>query len=99
MNGRSRLFAVAWLVIATALCIAVVTWVVSVGRALGPIAQDARPVLAPYSTAAPTIVTDYTQDGSATPQSLCAELSPVPGSVIVESQTGTMISTVQCPQK
>ena len=97
VEDRSRLFTTAWLLIAVALCIAVATWGVSLGRELGPLAGPAHAVIAPTSTAAPNIVTDYTQDGTATPQSLCAEISPAPSSVIVESQTGTVISRASCP--
>lgn len=97
VDGRSRVFAAAWLLIAGALCIAVATWGVSLGRELGPLVVPGHAVIAPTSTAAPNIVTDFTQDGTATPQSLCAEISPAPSSVIVESQTGTVISRVSCP--
>jgi hypothetical protein len=94
---RSRVFATAWLLIAVSLCVAVTAWGVSLGRELGPVALGAPAVIAPQSTAAPKIVTDYTRNGTATPQSLCAEISPAPSSVIVESQTGTVISRASCP--
>ena len=96
-DNRSRLFSAAWLLIAAALCVALATWGVSLGRELGPIALATPPVVAPPSTAAPNIVTDYTQDGTQTTQSLCAEISPAPSSVIVESPTGTVISRANCP--
>jgi hypothetical protein len=88
---------VAWLLIAVALGIGVATWGVSLGRELGPVALATPAAIAPQPTAAPNIVTDYTQDGTATPESLCAEISPAPSSVIVESQTGTVISRASCP--
>jgi hypothetical protein len=96
-DGRPDLFAAAWLLLAVALCAAVGFWGVNIGRALGPEVQAAPRTVVPRATAAPNIVTDYTDDGTATTESLCAELSPAPIAVIVESQTGTVISTARCP--
>ncbi|HEX4401105.1 MAG TPA: hypothetical protein VHZ98_07250 [Galbitalea sp.] len=96
-GDRSRLFRAAWFLIAVALCTVVAAWGVSLGRELGPVALATPRIVAPQSTVAPNIVTDYTPDGTASPQSLCAEISPAPSFVIVESQIGTVISRASCP--
>jgi hypothetical protein len=97
-SAGGRLFAAAWLLVAVGFFIAIATWGVNIGRALGPVTQAAPWITVPQATAVPNIATDFTQDGTATPESLCAEISPAPDAVIVESPTGTVISTVRCPK-
>jgi hypothetical protein len=94
---QSRLFTAAWLLLAASLCVAIATWGINIGRALGPVSQTAPSIVVPRATAVPSIVTDFTPDGTATLQSLCAEISPAPAVVIVESPTGTVMSTTRCP--
>jgi hypothetical protein len=44
----------------------------------------------------PAIVTDYTNDGTATTAALCAQLSPTPASVTVETPNGKVLQSVDC---
>ena len=87
----------AWLLLVAALCVVVGLWAVQLTGMLGQSVDTASRASVPRATVAPNIVTDYTGNGTATVDSLCAELAPKSASVVVETPTGVILSTLECP--
>ncbi|HEY1532293.1 MAG TPA: hypothetical protein VGF80_15850 [Galbitalea sp.] len=90
-------YRVLWLVLAIAMATAFVVWGSQLGASLRSDPDDgAAPTPVPVATAAPQIATVYSNIGPPNPATLCAEISPTPHEVTVESTTGALIATVQC---
>jgi hypothetical protein len=87
-------FALAWLLMVVALCAVVGLWMSQISALLGPLPEPVA--AAPHATAPANIVTDYTRDRTASADSLCAELSPRSATVVVETPTGVVLSTLHC---
>jgi hypothetical protein len=96
-STHSTPFTALWLILAAALCVVIAMWGGRISVALGPGIDHLAAVPVPRATAAPNIVTDYTDDGTATTDSLCDELAPRASIVTVETSTGVILSTLQCP--
>ena len=97
----SRRYVAAWFLLAAGLCLVVTTWGSALVRVVEPTSPSGRPMASPPANAgaflaAPTIVTDYTKDGSASTDALCAQLSPTPTVVTVETPAGKVVSTIRC---
>jgi hypothetical protein len=84
-----------WLAVVLALGALVVVWGARIGASFHGI-EDAAPSPVPVATAAPQIATVYSNLGPPDPATLCAELSPVPKQVTVESTTGALVATITC---
>jgi hypothetical protein len=92
----SAWYRVVWAVLAAAILAGVVVWAMRIGTSLGS-DQDAAPSSpVPVATAAPHIATVYSDMDAPTAIDLCAELSPTPKQVTVESTSGVVIETLQC---
>jgi hypothetical protein len=84
-----------WGLLALALLAVVGIWGVRIGTSFG-VERDVAPVAVPGPTAVPLIATVYSNIGPPNPATLCAELSPMPKQVTVESTNGVVIETLQC---
>jgi hypothetical protein len=86
-------------ILVIALLAALGFWGVRVNTSFG-IEQDAAPVTVPTpsAAAAPLIATVYSNIGPPNPATLCAELSPQPKEVTVESTSGAVLETLTCHQ-
>lgn len=90
-------YTAAWLLLVTALCVVVGLWATHFAGMLGPSVGTVSAASVPVATAAPNIVTDYTSGGTASTESLCAELAPRSATVVVETPDGVILSTLDCP--
>lgn len=86
-----------WALLVIALLAVVGVWGVRVSTSFGS-EQDAAPVTVPTPSAslAPLIATVYSNIGPPNPATLCAELSPQPKVVTVESTSGAVLETLTC---
>jgi hypothetical protein len=94
-SGTSARYQALWSLLAVALFAAVASWGVRIGGSLAPGSAPTPPPVA-VATAAPHIATVYSNIGPPNPATLCAELSPMPKEVTVESTSGVIIATIQC---
>jgi hypothetical protein len=87
----------AWTLLVIAVLVVVGLWSVRVSASLGS-GQDAAPIAVPTpsATVAPLIATVYSNIGPPNPATLCAELSPQPKEVTVESTSGAVLETLTC---
>ena len=90
-------FTVAWLFLAAALCVVISLWGAQISNALGPTLDRIAPTSAPRAFVAPSIVTDYTTNGTESAETLCGELAPRRATVTVETPNGVILSTLTCP--
>jgi hypothetical protein len=95
-NIQSRYRAM-WTLLAVALLVVIGFWGVRVNSSFDS-GQDAAPtpVPTPTATLAPLIATVYSNIGPPNPATLCAELSPEPKQVTVESTSGAVLETLIC---
>jgi hypothetical protein len=86
-----------WAFLVIGLLAALGFWGVRLSTSFGT-EQDAAPmaVSTPTATAAPLIATVYSNLGPPDPATLCAELSPQPKVVTVESTSGAVLETLTC---
>ncbi len=96
-NHTSTRFTVAWLFLAAALCVLISLWGVQISSALGPAVDHIAVASVPHGFVAPSIVTDYTSNGTESAETLCGELAPRRATVTVESPSGVILSTLTCP--
>ncbi|MDQ1547428.1 MAG: hypothetical protein QOH69_2332 [Actinomycetota bacterium] len=95
-HGTTR-FTIAWLFLAAALCVLLSLWGVQISSAIGPAVEHVATAPVPRAVVAPSIVTDYTSDGTESAETLCGELAPRRATVTVESPSGVILSTLTCP--
>ena len=94
---NSTRFTVAWLFLAAALCVLVSLWGAQISSALGPAVDHIAATPVPRAIVAPSIVTDYTTNGTESAETLCGELAPRRATVTVETPSGVILSTLTCP--
>jgi hypothetical protein len=94
---RTTRFTIAWLFLAAALCVLVSLWGVQISSAIGPAVEHVETAAVPRAVVAPSIVTDYTSNGTESAETLCGELAPRRATVTVESPSGVILSTLTCP--
>jgi hypothetical protein len=85
----------AWILLAIALAICFGVWASTISNTFSA-ERAAAPAPTPIATAAPGIATVYSNIGPPNPTTLCAEISPTPAQVTVESTSGVVIETVEC---
>ncbi len=90
----ARLYHALWVLLVAALFAAFALW----GMQLGSMFGSARLVRSPEAVVAtaPQVVTVYSAIGPPNPATLCAEISPTPARVMVESTTGVVLETLRC---
>ena len=93
----STWFTIAWLSLVAALCILISLWGVQISSALGPTADHIAAPAVARAVVAPSIVTDYTTNGTESAETLCGELAPRRATVTVETPSGVILSTLTCP--
>jgi hypothetical protein len=94
---RTTWFTIAWLFLAATLCVLISLWGVQISSAIGPTVDHVASAAVPRAVVAPSIVTDYTSDGTESAETLCGELAPRRATVTVESPSGVILSTLTCP--
>jgi hypothetical protein len=94
---RSTRFTAAWLFLAAALCVLISLWGVQISSALVPSVDHLAVPSVSRAVVAPSIVTDYTRDGTESAETLCGELAPRRATVTVETPSGVILSTLTCP--
>jgi hypothetical protein len=85
----------AWILLAVALVVCCGFWASTISDTFNA-ERAAAPIPVPLATAAPGIATVYSNIGPPNPTTLCAEISPTPAQVTVESTSGVVIETVTC---
>jgi hypothetical protein len=96
-NQTSTWFTIAWLFLAAALCVLISLWGVQISSTLGPAVEHVALASVPRGFVAPSIVTDYTSNGTESAETLCGELAPRRATVTVETPSGVILSTLTCP--
>jgi hypothetical protein len=86
-----------WALLVIALLAVVGFWGVRVSTSFTS-EQNAAPIAVPTpsATVAPLVATVYSNIGPPNPATLCAELSPQPKVVTVESTSGAVLETLTC---
>jgi hypothetical protein len=85
----------AWTLLVVALVVCVGFWASTISNTFSA-ERAAAPIPVPVATTAPQIATVYSNVGPPNPSTLCAEISPTPRRVTVESTAGVVIETVTC---
>jgi hypothetical protein len=96
-KASSTRFTIAWLFLAAALCVLISVWGVQISGALGPTVDHIAAATVQRAIVAPSIVTDYTSNGTESAEVLCGELAPRRATVTVETPSGVILSTLTCP--
>jgi hypothetical protein len=96
-RNTSTPFTVAWLFLAAGLCVLISLWGAQISSAIGPAVDHVAAGPVPRAVVAPSIVTDYTTNGTESAETLCGELAPRRATVTVETPSGVILSTLACP--
>lgn len=96
-SGSASRYRAAWAILLIALIAVVGFWGARLSTPFDS-EQNAAPAAVPTTspTAAPLIATVYSNIGPPNPATLCAELSPEPSVVTVESTSGAVLETLTC---